>query len=92
MTVRRLARLSLGLRRQAQETGTYPDSLAGVPPASRSDPFTGTTLEYERRTDGSARLTAPGASALADALYKPVKNFSRFTWELPAPGKVVAKR
>ncbi len=87
MSLRRLARLSLALHRQALETGAYPASITNFPVAMGRDPFTGTMLEYERRADGSAKLTVPGAPELATALMKPIKSWVHFTWELPAPSR-----
>ena len=85
MSLRRLARLVLNLRLAELDSGEYPATLSSFPAASEPDPFTGKTLSYQRKADGSAQITVSGAAEL----YKKLTHNSRikcpFNWELPAP-------
>ncbi len=84
LSLRRLARLAIALRLQALEAGGYPDSLAAWPEAAAPDPFTGGALAYERRADGSAVVSVPGAENLFNRINE-LKSWITYTWELPAP-------
>ena len=92
LSERRLARLALALRRQALQTGAYPGSLAAFPEAGAADPFTGERLTFTLRPDGAARLSVPSGVELWDRMQKRVGFPGPFTWELPPPGKAVAKK
>ncbi len=92
LSERRLARLALALRRQALATGVYPDSLDAFPEASALDPFTAEHILYTHRRDGSAQLSVPGGVKLWERMQKNVGFAGPFTWELPPPGKAVAKQ
>jgi hypothetical protein len=85
LSQRRLARIALGLRRQAMDTGAYPSSLNSFTEASEKDPFTGGQLVYTVHADGSARLSVPDGEKLWDQANPQVHNPGPFTWELPAP-------
>lgn len=91
LSERRLARLALALRRQALQTGTYPDSLAAFLEAGALDPFTGERLTYTLRPDGSAQLSVLGGVKLWERMQKNVGFAGPFTWELPAPAKAIPK-
>ncbi|MFH1176712.1 MAG: hypothetical protein V1750_04830 [Acidobacteriota bacterium] len=84
LSLRRLARLAIAVRLEALDTGRYPDTLAAWPEASAPDPFTGGSLRYERRADGSAAISVPGAEDLYNRINE-LKTFVPYTWELPAP-------
>ncbi len=92
LSERRLARLALALRRQGLATGVYPDSLDAFPEASAPDPFTGEHIAYTHRRDGSAQLSVPGGVKLWERMQRNVGFPGPFTWELPPPGKAVAKK
>ena len=81
---RRLASLAIRLRRQALRSGSYPASLLGVAGGEGPDPFSGRSLSYEVRPDGSARLAVPGGEVLWDKLNPTIHFPGPFTWELPA--------
>lgn len=60
-----MARMALGLERRRAETGSYPSSLAELPPPPRdgpwpADPFSGIRYRYERAGEGF-RLWSVGA-------------------------------
>ncbi len=84
ISMRRLARIAIGLRADALANGRYPDTLAGWPEAAGADPFTGGPLTYERRADGSAVLAVPGAEELFNRINE-LTTTVPYTWELPAP-------
>ncbi len=92
LSERRLARLALAVRRQALATGVYPDSLDAFPEAAAPDPFTAEHIAYTHRRDGSAQLSVPGGVKLWERMQRNVGFAGPFNWELPAPGKAVAKR
>jgi hypothetical protein len=85
LSQRRLAVVALRLRQDAWLAGGYPASLAGIAEAAAQDPFTGGSLRYQRRPDGSAVLEVRGAEKLWKDAYQDVVNPCPFTWELPAP-------
>lgn len=91
LSLRRLARLALALRLEDLDQGQYPATLAAWPDASAPDPLTGGPLRYERRGDGSAVISVPGAEELFNKINE-LKTSVPFTWELPAPAKAVAKK
>jgi len=64
LSLRGLARIAVALRLQGSETGTYPENLASFPRAMQPDPFVGKPLAYDRRPDGSARISVPDFEAL----------------------------
>ncbi|OYW07230.1 MAG: hypothetical protein B7X11_00170, partial [Acidobacteria bacterium 37-65-4] len=90
LSLRRLARLALALRLEDLDKGQYPETLAAWPEALAPDPLTGGPLRYERRADGSAVISVPGADELFNKINE-LKTSVPFTWELPPPGKAVAK-
>jgi hypothetical protein len=89
LSLRRVERLAITLRLRALEVGSYPDTLAVWPDASAPDPFTGGALAYERRADGSAVISVPGAESLFNRINE-LTSFITYTWELPAPGRAAA--
>jgi hypothetical protein len=84
LSLRRLERLAISVRLEGLSTGRYPETLARWPQASTPDPFTGGTIRFERRADGSAVLEVPGAE-LAYNRASVLGTFVPYTWELPAP-------
>ena len=85
LSQRNLARVALALRAKALDTGSYPASLVGtVDDPSRPDVFVGMPLTYLVRGDGSAEVGVPRGAELAEKLMAPIKNWSHYTWELPA--------
>lgn len=83
-----LARLALAVALEGVASGSYPASLAGVGD-SGADPFTGSGVRYERRADGSAVLSVPGAEELWREIdRRTVREDGEaplFTWELAPP-------
>ena len=90
LSLRRVARLAIGLRLAALDGGRYPDTLAAWPEASAPDPLTGGALRYERRGDGSAVISVPGAEELFNKINE-LKTSVPFTWELAPPQPAAAK-
>jgi len=89
LSLRRLARIAIALRLAAIEEGRYPDSLARWPEAAAPDPFTGGTMAYERRPDGSAVLAVPGAEELFDRVNE-IRSPVPYDLVLPARGPAAA--
>jgi len=61
---RQLVRAAIALRRAALADGAYPVDRAVVPELTGPDPFTGRTLAYTIREDGSAEVALVGADEL----------------------------
>jgi hypothetical protein len=92
LSLRNLGRIALALRLQGLETGAYPDTLASVPGAMQPDPFAGKPPTYERRADGSARISVPDFEALWKRISDAGPATQPSTWELPAPARAVAAK
>ncbi len=92
MSVRNLANVALKLRMEGLQTGSYPQTLAAYPEALRPDPFAGKPLTYLRRPDGSAVISVPDFAALWKRISDAGLGSQPYTWELPPPGKAVAKK
>jgi len=91
MSVRNLASVALKVRMEGLQTGTYPQTLAAYPEAVRIDPFAGKPLSYVRRPDGSVVISVPDFAALWKRISDAGLSSQPYTWELPAPGRAVAK-
>jgi hypothetical protein len=85
LSLRELARVALAVRLQGLAAGSYPETLASLPRATRLDPFAGKPLTYERRPDGSARIWVPDFEALWKRISDVGPGAQLFSWELPAP-------
>lgn len=85
LSLRELARIALAVRLQGLATGSYPETLASLPGAMQPDPFVGMPLTYERRPDGSARITVPDFEVLWKRISDASASAQPFSWELPAP-------
>ncbi|HVN76184.1 MAG TPA: hypothetical protein VMT19_07710 [Thermoanaerobaculaceae bacterium] len=88
LSMRRMARVAIGLRAYAVAKGRYPDTLAAWPEAAGPDPFTGGAMRYEVRADGSAVLAVPGAEELFNRINE-LKTTVPYTWVVSAPGPAV---
>ena len=84
LSLRRLERLAISVRLEGLAAGRYPETLARWPEASAPDPFTGGEIRFERRPDGSAVISVPGAEETYNRANG-LKTFVPYTWELPAP-------
>ncbi len=91
MSVRNLASVALKVRMEGLQTGSYPQTLAAYPEAVRPDSFAGKPLSYVRRPDGSVVISVPDFAALWKRISDAGLSSQPYTWELPAPGKVVAQ-
>jgi len=91
LSLRGLARIAVALRLQGSETGTYPENLASFPRAMQPDPFVGKPLTYERRADGSARITVPDFEALWKHISDAGAGSQPFSCELPPPQPPAAR-
>ena len=87
LSLRRLERLAISVRLEGLATGRYPETLARWPEASAPDPFTGDAIRFERRADGSAVISVPGAEETYNRANG-LKTFVPYTWELPAPASL----
>jgi len=85
LSARSLANIALALRLLGLETGSYPATLKGIAGATQPDPFAGKPLTYERRADGSARISVPDFEALWKCISDASASSQPVTWELPAP-------
>lgn len=86
LELRRLTLAAASLREQAWKEKAYPGDLGGLPPSAMPDPDGTGPWTYERLPDGSARLSAPGAAALAEkVLIAPRADTLPFRWTLPPP-------
>jgi hypothetical protein len=85
LSLRELARIALAVRLAGLATGSYPETLASLPGAMQPDPFAGKPLTYERRADGSARISVPGFEKLWTRITDASASSQPYLWELPAP-------
>jgi hypothetical protein len=85
LSLRELARIALAMRLQGLATGSYPETLASAPGGTTADPFAGKPLAYERRPEGSARISVPDFEALWKRISDVGARAQPFSWELPAP-------
>jgi hypothetical protein len=85
LSLRKLARIAVAVRLEGLEDGAYPETLASLPGATQPDPFAGTPLTYERRPDGSARISVPDFAVLWKQISDIGPGAQPFVWELPAP-------
>jgi hypothetical protein len=85
LSLRELAKIALAVRLQGLATGSYPETLALLPGAMRPDPFAGKPLTYDRRKDGSARISVPDFEVLWKRFSDVGASAQPFSWELPAP-------
>ena len=92
MSLRNLGNVALKVRLRGLETGAYPQTLADYPEAQRADPFAARPLSYLRRPDGSAVIAVADFGLLWSRISDAGVRGQPFTWELPAPGKAVAKQ
>ncbi|OFV81188.1 MAG: hypothetical protein A2Y78_07790 [Acidobacteria bacterium RBG_13_68_16] len=91
LSARNLAGFALALRLRAFETGSYPSTLAGLAGATQPDPFAGKPLAYDRRPDGSARITVPGFEGLWRRISGAGAGSQPFSCELPTPQPPAAR-
>jgi hypothetical protein len=87
LSLRELARIALAVRLQGLATGSYPEALASLAGPMQPDPFAGKPLTYERRADGSARISVPGFEALWKRITDASASSQPYLWELPAPAR-----
>jgi hypothetical protein len=92
LSLRELARIALAVRLQGLATGSYRETLASLPGAMRPDPFAGKPLAYERRPDGSVRISVPDFEALWKRVSDVGARAQPFSWELPASPRAAAAR
>lgn len=85
LSLRELANIALAARLQGLATGEYPATFASLSGAMRPDPFAGKPLTYERRPDGSARISVPDFEVLWKRISDVGASAQPFSWELPAP-------
>jgi hypothetical protein len=91
VSLRELARIALAVRLQGLATESYPETLASLRGGTNADPFAGKPLTYERRPDGSARISVPDFEVLWKRISDARPSAQPFTWELPAPWAPAAK-
>jgi hypothetical protein len=83
---RQLAELALDLRLAVSHSCAYPATLAALPLARESDPFTAQRPRYLRDAQGGAVLANPSAAAAWDALPHCDKTKRPpYVWQLPRP-------
>jgi hypothetical protein len=92
MSLRNIADVALKVRIEALQTGAYPPTLAAFPEAMRPDPFAAKPLSYLLRPDGSAVIAVPDFGLLWKRVSDVGPGSQPYSWELPVPGKLVAKK